>query len=108
LPLFFTKKEAFEWLKTGKKTIEIRRGKSRQGEFAVFQAGQNILRLKIISRQTGILSELIRSENYRLVIPSALRVGDALFYFREIYGSYDGIFTAYYVEPAISTKNQIG
>jgi len=97
LPLFFTKKEAFEWLKTGKKTIEIRKGKQRQGEFAVFQAGQNMLRLKIISRQTGMLTELVRSENYKLVIPSALTVDDALFYFRLIYGSYDGVFAAYTV-----------
>jgi len=44
-----------------------------------------------------MLTELVRSENYKLVIPSALTVDDALFYFRLIYGSYDGVFAAYTV-----------
>jgi len=30
------KKEVFEWIRTGQKTIELRRGKVKQGDMAVF------------------------------------------------------------------------
>jgi len=38
------KKEVFEWIRTGQKTIELRRGKAKKGDVAVFQSGRNILR----------------------------------------------------------------
>ena len=41
--------------------------------------------------------DIVRSDNYRLVIPSAKDVGDAIVYLRKLYGVYDGVFTAYYV-----------
>jgi len=41
------KKEVFEWIRTGRKTIELRRGKTKKGKVAVFQCGRNILRRKI-------------------------------------------------------------
>jgi len=31
------KKEVFEWIWTGQKTIELRRGKAKKGDVAVFQ-----------------------------------------------------------------------
>jgi hypothetical protein len=31
MPLFMAKKEVFEWIRTGQKTIELRRGGARQG-----------------------------------------------------------------------------
>ena len=97
MPLFLTKKEVFEWLKQGQKTIDIRKGNPHRGEFAVFLSGSNSLRLKIVKKESGRLMDIVRSDNYRLVIPSAKDVGDAIVYLRKLYGVYDGVFTAYYV-----------
>ena len=36
------KKEVFEWIRTGQKTIELRRWKAKQGNNAVFQCGRII------------------------------------------------------------------
>ena len=55
--------------------------------------------MKIIKRETGKLEEVVRSDNYQVVIPSALVLEDAVAYLRRLYGGYDGVFTAYYVEP---------
>ena len=97
MPLFFTRKEAFEWLKMGEKTIEVRKGNPRRGEVAVFQSGPSILRLNILKKETGRLAEVVRSDNYKLVVPSALSLGDAFAYLRGLYVGYDGVFTAYYI-----------
>ncbi len=97
LPVFRTKKEAFEWLKTGKKTIDVRKGKSLRGETAVFLSGRNVLRLKITGRKTGVLEEVVRLDNYSLIIPSAATLEGAVAYLRQIYHGYNGVFTAYYV-----------
>ncbi len=99
LPVFRTKKEAFEWLSSGKKTIDVRKGDQFRGEFAVYLSGRNVLRMKIVKRETGKLDEVVRSDNYRLVIPSALFLDDALAYLRGLYVEYNGIFCAYYVVP---------
>jgi hypothetical protein len=32
------KKEVFEWIRTGQKTIELRRGRARESDKAVFQS----------------------------------------------------------------------
>jgi len=97
LPVFRTKKEAFEWLKTGKKTIDVRKGDPCRGEIAVYLSGRKVLRLKITKREIGRLEEVVRLDNYRLVIPSAVTVECAVAYLRQLYDGYDGVFTAYYV-----------
>jgi ASC-1-like (ASCH) protein len=99
LPLLRTKKEVFEWLKEGKKTIDIRKGNPHSGDIAVFEAGPHVLRLKIAKRELGRLTDLVRSDNYKEVIPSAETLEDAVDYLRRLYGDYDGVFTAYYVGP---------
>ena len=99
MPLLYARKEVFEWLKQGKKTIDVRKGSPRLGEIAVFQSGPNILRLKIVKKESGQLMDILRLDNYRAVIPSAMQLGDAVDYLRGIYGVYDGVFTAYYVAP---------
>jgi hypothetical protein len=53
--------------------------------------------MRIIKRDTGRLGEVVRSDNFRLVIPSAVVIDDALAYLRGLYEGYDGVFTAYYV-----------
>ncbi len=99
LPLFMTKKEVFQWLKQGKKTIDIRKGKPRRGAIAVFQSGPHAVRFKIVGAQTGSLAEVVRQDNFLRVIPSADDLGDAFVYLRRLYAGYDGVFTAYYIEP---------
>ena len=49
----------------------------------------------------GRLEEVVRSDNYRLIIPSAVTVEGAVAYLRQLYDSYDGVFTAYYVVPLV-------
>ncbi len=102
LPVFRTKKEAFEWLRTGKKTIDVRKGEPRRGEIAVYLSGRKVLRMKITKRETGRIEEVVRADNYRLVIPSAATVEEAAAYLRRLYDGYDGVFAAYHVAPLIS------
>ena len=99
MPVFRAKKEVFEWLKTGEKTIDVRKGKPSRGDVAVYLSGRKVLRMKITSREMGMLEEVVRSDNYRLVIPSAVTVEDAVAYLRQLYNGYDGVFTAYHVAP---------
>ena len=99
MPLFRAKKEAFEWLTSSTKTIDIRKGDPYRGEVAVYLSGRKVLRMRIIKKETGKLREVVRSDNYRLVIPSAVALDDALAYLRGLYVGYDGVFTAYYVVP---------
>jgi len=89
------KKEVFEWIKTGKKTIELRKGKAKSGDQAVFQCGQNILRGKIIRKHEGNLHTLLGSLNFKEIIPRANSVEDAESYIRKLCGTTDGTFTAY-------------
>ncbi len=99
MPLFRTKKEAFEWLTSGKKIIDVRKGDLHSGDVAVYLSGRKVLRMRIIKKEMGKLVEVVRSDNYRLVIPSAVTVEDAVAYLRGLYVGYDGIFTAYYIGP---------
>jgi ASC-1-like (ASCH) protein len=97
--MFLVKKEVFQWLSEGKKTIDVRKGRPQEGDVAVFACGAQLLKLRIVGRQTGKLIEVIRVDNFRQVIPSATSLDEALAYLRGIYGSCDGCFTAYTVVP---------
>ena len=102
--MFFARKEVFEWLAQGKKTIDVRKGNPRDGDIAVFQSGPRTLRLRIVKKESGRLEEVLRLDNFRAVIPSALELDDAVDYLQRIYGISDGIFTAYYVEPLLVSE----
>jgi ASC-1-like (ASCH) protein len=97
LPLFPAKREVFTWIKDGRKTIDVRKGRAWRGDVAVVQSGTSYVRLKIIKKETGKLTEVIRQDNYRSVIPTAKTREDALGYLRAIYGTDEGVFTAYHV-----------
>jgi ASC-1-like (ASCH) protein len=97
LPSFLAKKEIFEWLKQGKKTIDVRKGNPQNGGNVLFVCGPYRLAMRIVGTQSGRLTDVIRQDNFRQVIPSAQSVDDALAYLRRIYGDCDGIFTAYTV-----------
>jgi ASC-1-like (ASCH) protein len=107
LPWFLAKKEVFEWLMHGQKTIDVRKGNPKPGEIAVFQSGPRILRLKIVKTESGQLSEVLRSDNFKSVIPSALELGDAVSYLEKIYGDSNGVFTSYYIAPLFGPKNAV-
>jgi len=98
LPFFYAKKEVFEWLKEDKKTIDIRKGMPHKGDIAVFQSGPQILRRKVVRTEAGKLPGIVREGNYRLIIPPAKNLSEALTYLRGLFGDYEGVFTAYYLE----------
>ena len=104
MPLFFAKKEVFEWLSQGQKTIDVRKGNPKPGEIAVFQSGPSILRLKIVKTECGRLTEILRLDNFKDVIPSAVVLEDAIGYLRGIYGVDGGAFTAYYITSLIASE----
>ncbi len=104
LPLFFAKKEVFQWLSQGQKTIDVRKGNPKPGEIAVFQSGPRILRLKIVKKECGKLADILRLDNFKAVIPSAVVLEDAVGYLKEIYGFDGGAFTAYYVVSLIASE----
>jgi ASC-1-like (ASCH) protein len=101
MPLFPAKTEVYAWLKDGKKTIEVRKGQARNGNTAVFQCGASYLRFPIVKRETGKLTDVIRKDNYKQVIPTAECLEDALGYLQALYGVEDCLFTAYYLTRKI-------
>jgi ASC-1-like (ASCH) protein len=94
-PLFMVKKEVFERIKTGKKTIELRKGKAKPGDQAVFQCSRKILRGKIIRTDEGNLVTLLQSLDFKQIIPTAQNVEEAEAYIKKLYGTTEGTFTAY-------------
>jgi ASC-1-like (ASCH) protein len=99
LPLLYVKKEVFEWLKSGKKTIDIRKGLPCRGEIAFFSTGRCTLKFRIVKTESGQLLDVVRLDNFRKIIPSAGSLEEAVAYLRGLYVGYDGFFCAYYVEP---------
>jgi len=89
------KKEVFEWIKTGKKTIELRKGKAKSGDQAVFQSGRNILRGKIAKRDEGNLQTLLQKLDFKQIIPATDSVEEAKAYIQKLYGTTDGTFMVY-------------
>ena len=104
LPWFLAKKEVFAWLSQGQKTIDVRKGTPKPGAIAVFQSGSHALRFRVVKTECGQLSDILRSDNFREVIPSAVELGDAIGYLRGIYGACDGVFTAYHLAPVTGSE----
>lgn len=96
-----------EWLKQGLKTIDVRKGKPREGDRVLFVSGPQRLEMRIVGRQSGSLSELIREDNFKLVVPSAQSVEEAWAYLGRFYEDCEGEFTAYFVEP-VNVENVDG
>jgi len=94
-----TKKEVMLWIKNGTKTIDVRKGNPRRGETAVFLSGPNILRLKIVNKETGKLADIVRPDNYNAVIPTAKTLDEARRYLQNLYQTPEDNFTAYYLKP---------
>ncbi len=99
MPFFMARKEVFAWLKSGAKTIDVRKGPPRKGDTAIFRSGANKLEFSIINRETGKLAEVITQENFRFIIPIARSQKEAIDYLGCIYGAIEGVYTAYHLIP---------
>jgi ASC-1-like (ASCH) protein len=94
MPLFMVRREVFEWIKRGLKTVELRKGRPKAGEEAVFQCDRNIIRVQITEKREGSRQSILETIPYGEIIPTARSVEEAA-YIGELYGTTDGIFTAY-------------
>jgi ASC-1-like (ASCH) protein len=96
MPAFLTKKQVYEWIRTGEKTIELRKGRPLNGDCIVFLNGQKqCVKGRILRRQEGALHEVLHAGTYRRIVPTAKNVDEALAFVRQIYPLTDGTFTAY-------------
>jgi ASC-1-like (ASCH) protein len=54
-------------------------------------------RRKIIKREESSLTDVLREDNYKNIIPSANTLEEAINYIKRLYGTTAGVFTAYYM-----------
>ena len=98
-PAFLTKKEVYEWIRTRRKTIELRRGKSQNGEKIAFLNGRNeSVKGRILRRQEGRLEEVLNAVTFKKIIPTASSLDEAKAFIKQIYPQTDGTFTTYEFE----------
>ncbi len=96
MPTFLTKKQAYDWIKRGDKTIDLRRGKQSKGDTIVFLSGHmQFVKGRIVKKQEGTLQELLNEDTYKKIVPIAKNLDEALVFIKEIYPLTDDIFTAY-------------
>ena len=99
MPAFLTKKEVFEWIRTGRKNVELRRGKIQNGDAITFLNGRNeSLSGRILRKKEGTLEDVLNAMNYKQIIPTAKNLDEAKAFIRRLYPSTEGIFTAYEFE----------
>jgi len=82
-----THKKPLNGLRTGHKTIELRRG--------------NILRGIIVKKEEGSLTDILRQDNYKRIIPIAHGLEEAVTYLKGFYGTVEGRFTTF-LKPSYS------
>ncbi len=98
-PAFLTKKEVYEWIRTRRKTIELRRGKSQNGEKISFLNGRNeSVKGRILRRQEGRLEDVLNAATYKKIIPTANNLDEAKAFVKQIYPSLEGTFATYEFE----------
>ncbi|HLN46353.1 MAG TPA: hypothetical protein VK209_11665 [Candidatus Sulfotelmatobacter sp.] len=96
MPTFLTKKQVYEWIKRGDKTIDLRRGKQLKGNTIVFMGGgRQFVRGTIVRKQEGKLQELLNEDTYKKIVPIAKNKDEALVFIKQIYPLTDEVFTAY-------------
>jgi ASC-1-like (ASCH) protein len=96
LPTFRTKKPIYEWIKSGQKTIELRRGKSIDGDSITFLSGRGEkTKGRILGRHEGKLEDLLNHVTYSKIVPPAKSFDEALAFIKKIYPFTEGIFTTY-------------
>ena len=96
MPSFSVRTQVYEWIKAGKKTIEIRKGKQRKGATIKFLSGRNqSIKGTILRKCEGKLEDVLNVDTYRKIVPTASNVDDALTFVKDIYPIADGPFTTY-------------
>ena len=98
-PAFLTKKEVYEWIRTKRKTIELRRGKSQNGENITFLNGRNeSVKARILRKQEGTLYAVLNVATFKRIVPTAETLDEAVAFVKQIYASTEGTFTTYEFE----------
>jgi len=96
MPAFLTKKQIYDWITTGKKTIELRKGKSQKGDCILFLNGQRrCSKGRILRKREGKLDEVLNATTFMKIVPTAKTLNEAVAFIKQLYRSTDGIFTAY-------------
>ena len=96
VPAFLTKKQVYDWVLTGEKTIELRKGRSQNGDCIAFLNGQRqCVKGRILRKREGKLDEILNAATYRKIIPTAKTLDEAVSFIKQLYQSTDGTFTAY-------------
>jgi ASC-1-like (ASCH) protein len=96
MPAFLTKKEVYEWIRSGEKTIELRSGKSISGNSITFINGiGQTVKARILRKQEGKLEDLLNPVTYRKIVPKATSLDEALAFVKKIYPLTEGTFTMY-------------
>ncbi len=96
MPAFLTKKQVFEWVKSGEKTIELRSGKCLNGDRIAFLNGQRqCVKGRILRKREGKLEDVLNADTFRKIVPTASSLDEALAFVKQIYPSSDGPFTTY-------------
>ena len=96
MPAFLIKKQIYDWVTTREKTIELRKGKSQNGNCIAFLNGQRkCVKGRILRKREGKLGEVLNETTYRKIIPTAKTLDEAVEFIRQLYQSTDGTFTAY-------------
>ena len=96
MPAFLTKKQVYDWVKTGEKTIELRKGKPQNGDHIAFLNGQRqCVKGRMLRKREGKLDEILNATTYRKIVPIAKTLDEAVEFVKQLYQSTDGTFTAY-------------
>jgi ASC-1-like (ASCH) protein len=99
MPAFLTKKEVFEWIRTGRKNVELRRGKIQNGDVITFLNGRSeSISGRILRKKEGKLEDVLNTMNYNQIIPTAKNLDEAKVFIRRLYPSTRGTFTTYEFE----------
>ena len=99
MPAFLTKKEVFEWIRKGRKNVELRRGRIQNGDAITFLNGRNeSLSGRILRKKEGTLEDVLNAMNYKQIIPTAKNLDEAKAFIRRLYPTTEGTFTAYEFE----------
>ena len=99
MPAFLTKKEIHDWIRTGKKTIELRKGKAQNGNSITFLNGRNqMVKARIIRKREGNFKDVLTAATYKRIVPTARNLEEAIAFIKQIYPSIEGTFTTYEFE----------
>ncbi len=86
MPAFLTKKQVFEWIRSGEKTIELRSGKCLNGDKIAFLNGQRqCVKGKILRKQEGKLEDVLNADTFKQIVPTAKSLDEARAFVKEIY-----------------------